>query len=697
MIAFKNIQKHQHIIVYFVIAIVFPCLILGILAFRGIRNDQALIEKQHRKLAEQKAADVNGYILDVSNGITDAFSHLINQLEPPVNSFFQDSIIQTFVTQDPLVASVFYISRERLCMLKSSFLYMPGNIPVIEEKIVLDIDQNLAWHYEFRQKDFKKAIQLYQEALDNDYQSEQNAIALNAMARLQKKLKNNEEASKLYQQIARVHPEVHIDSKVPLGLAAQLELTLLFIEDPRLGDPYAALHNLFNDLLYKKWSLSQSTYDFFSHQIQQLDRSLREHNPSNELLAKMDALTNVEEILYASTTRLNDFRKNVVTRLDEWADERDPIDLKHIVLNAHSDDFSHGLVADGDQGFWGTLTNKESLLYSKLIPFLIVQNTEKSWAWNIQDEKGEFLLPITPSNDDVDHLKFSLPDHWQKYTLIAHAQPESLFKIFLLNDQGIYFFMFLIIAIILVAGIALIIYLINRELQMNELKANFIATVSHEFKSPLTAIQQMAEMFQNDRVPEKKKDKYYQVMMQEGERLSHLVDNILDMARIEQGAKRFDFKPSNMKGILQKTVDQYKQRYLERGIRFNLSMDDDLPQVSMDEYAIQQVLNNLLDNSIKYSAGSKEIDLNASQQNGSLSVSIKDRGIGMNKKDLSKIFDRFYRVKSSQTSGIKGSGIGLSLVKKIIEAHRGKIRVKSKPELGSTFIFYLPIQKNNDS
>ena len=250
--------------------------------------------------------------------------------------------------------------------------------------------------------------------------------------------------------------------------------------------------------------------------------------------------------------------------------------------------------------------------------------------------------------------------------------------------------MFLFIGAVLIVGLLFIMYSVNRELQLTKMKSDFIATVSHEFKSPLTAIRQITEMLQSGRVPSEKKEKYYSVMLQQGGRLTHLIDNILDFSRIERGKKSYVFEETDITDLIQNTLKKYQHRMRDNGFQINLSIQPELPDVEVDGEAIEQVLHNLLDNAVKYSGSSKVIDLQTKIDNGTVMTSVRDYGIGIAKEDQSKIFERFYRADNKQTHDVKGSGIGLTLVKEIIEAHGGKTYVDSNPGEGSTFYFYLP-------
>jgi signal transduction histidine kinase len=226
------------------------------------------------------------------------------------------------------------------------------------------------------------------------------------------------------------------------------------------------------------------------------------------------------------------------------------------------------------------------------------------------------------------------------------------------------------------------------------MKSNFISTVSHEFKSPLTSIRQMAEMLVRDRVPSpEKQQKYYGTILQQSERLSHLIDNILDISKIEEGQKVFRFEKVNIIPLVKDIVGSFQEHTAEERFQISLEISEPIPHVSFDREAMEQVVHNLMDNACKYSGDSKIIEVRLFLKGNKVIFSIRDYGIGIRKEDHDKIFRRFYRAGEELTQSVKGSGIGLTIVKQIVEAHHGDISVESSPGKGSLFTVKLPLDQ----
>jgi two-component system phosphate regulon sensor histidine kinase PhoR len=196
------------------------------------------------------------------------------------------------------------------------------------------------------------------------------------------------------------------------------------------------------------------------------------------------------------------------------------------------------------------------------------------------------------------------------------------------------------------------------------------------------------------RVPtESKKQEYYEIIQQQSERLSHLINNILDFSKLEEGEKSFRFEPVFIDQILQEIVISFKNSIPDKDFKVIYKQGNQLPRINADKVAITQVIHNLLDNAFKYSGNSDLIEVYAKSDKKSVIISVKDYGIGIPSEERDKIYSRFYRISNDHTQQVKGSGIGLTIVKQIIESHGGTISLESKVGSGSTFIIKLPILK----
>jgi signal transduction histidine kinase len=250
------------------------------------------------------------------------------------------------------------------------------------------------------------------------------------------------------------------------------------------------------------------------------------------------------------------------------------------------------------------------------------------------------------------------------------------------------------IDLMLGAGLYLIYSNVRRELHLSRLKSDFVANVSHELKTPLALIRLFAETLEMGRVPgEEKAQQYYRVINKESQRLTQLINNILDFSRIEAGRREYRLAPADVARIVSEVVEAYRFQIEQQGFTLDVDVEPGLPRVVADKEALAQALLNLVNNALKYTRDEKYLKL-AVQRRGEdqVVVAVTDRGIGVAKGEQQKIFEKFYRAEDSLVHETKGSGLGLSLVKHIMEAHGGSVEVESAPGKGSTFTLVLPFE-----
>ncbi len=235
----------------------------------------------------------------------------------------------------------------------------------------------------------------------------------------------------------------------------------------------------------------------------------------------------------------------------------------------------------------------------------------------------------------------------------------------------------------------------RREMALAELKANFVADVSHELKTPLAVIRLYGETLQSGRIAsEEKRQEYYTTITREAERLTNLINTILDFARIESGRKEFTMRPTDVIAVVREAYDAYLPELDRHGFLHELRYEADLPPVEADPDAIRRVLFNLMSNAVKYSDVEKRLDIELSRdtRRGKRGVlmSVHDRGIGISAEDRAHVFDGFFRATDRRVREKAGTGLGLSLVKQIVEAHGGSIHIESRLVKGTTIQVFLP-------
>lgn len=249
-----------------------------------------------------------------------------------------------------------------------------------------------------------------------------------------------------------------------------------------------------------------------------------------------------------------------------------------------------------------------------------------------------------------------------------------------------------VISLLLAGGLVLTHHNVSKEIALSKLKSDFVSNVSHELRTPLSLIRLYAETLEMGRLTSKEKyQEYYSIIRKESERLSALINNILDFSRIEAGRREYDFRETDLRELVRATMDSYRYQIEQQGFTLEEKIDDDIPSMKLDREAIARSLVNLVNNALKYSLDQKYVAVSLFRQNGNVKLQVIDHGIGIPTEEQAKIFEKFYRVGDPLVHNTKGSGLGLSLVRHIARAHGGDVSVVSSPGGGSKFTIELPM------
>jgi signal transduction histidine kinase len=255
-----------------------------------------------------------------------------------------------------------------------------------------------------------------------------------------------------------------------------------------------------------------------------------------------------------------------------------------------------------------------------------------------------------------------------------------------------------LIALVLfvLGGSAFIVRAVNRELEVSRLQTEFVAAVSHEFRTPLTSIRQVSELLLEGRVPEARREEYYRMQHHDSERLHRLVESLLDFGRMESGAREYRFEAVDLTALVRTLASEFSIDAAAAGYTVDVDLQSDGVLVSADREALSRAIWNLLDNAVKYSPSHKVVWLATAVVDGRVEVSVRDRGVGVPVEDQRRIFDKFARGANAAGTGAKGTGLGLAMVKHIVDAHGGSVLMNSTPGAGSTFTLTLPLRAAAD-
>jgi len=711
-------HQRRKIILLFGAGIVLPSLLLSYLAFRGVQNDRALVERD-RLEATRRAADkvleaVDGEITDIES----ALSGIVKKGAEPMDR--ETSLeLEKLMASRPVIEQLFILrgSKDvRYPAAKLSYLpdgrRGPGPLPLIDPEGAAAFDQ--AQRREFRLNDLAGALAAYRRALERAKAAPLRGMILNAVARVQKKSGLLREAISTYETIARDHADIVLSGGMPLGPSAALEACLLSRDAGDAPKALKASFELYRSLIRSRWVLEKAEYRFFLDSAGGLIGDLLAGAPPDGsdivgLRKELQALEAEEGESRARTERLIVFQEGAAPALGVKAkppgglDGRDR-EFQRVALDIGSFAYlvSVGGAASGGSGLsdlvWGIIIDADKFRGQVVGPALRGHFPAGSPSWSVKSRDGAVLLASEDPAAGPVIYRTGFPSNVPDWSLEFHQPPPHLIKTFLLSRRGLYFFVFLLIAGILVFGLVLTTRSVSRELELARMKSDFVATVSHEFKSPLTSIRQLAEMLQSGRVPsEERRQQYYDVLLEQSERLALLTDNILSLAKIEEGRAELKLEPTDVGAFLTDVVGSYQERVRHEGFDIELKLGDRLPRLELDRAALSQAVTNLVDNAVKYSGDSRKVTVDAFVEGPSLTIAVRDFGIGIRKADIDRVFERFFRGGDGLTRTVKGSGLGLTLVREIVEAHGGKVHVASEPGKGSVFSVRLPIPPGEEA
>ncbi|MDY2698802.1 MAG: HAMP domain-containing sensor histidine kinase, partial [Lachnospiraceae bacterium] len=234
-------------------------------------------------------------------------------------------------------------------------------------------------------------------------------------------------------------------------------------------------------------------------------------------------------------------------------------------------------------------------------------------------------------------------------------------------------------------------YLATKMKDTNEYQKNFIANVSHDFRSPLTSIKGYTQAMADGTIPPEMQGKYLDIILFEVERLTKLTNNLLSLSEFENKGIPLEISTFDINSELKRCLATFEQRCTKKHISLDITFDAQVSLVDADQGKIEQVIQNLVDNAIKFSNDNSTIEIHTKEKNQKIFISIKDHGIGIPKESLGKVWNRFYKTDLSRGKDKKGTGLGLSITKEIILAHKENINVISTEGVGTEFIFSLPV------
>ncbi len=295
-------------------------------------------------------------------------------------------------------------------------------------------------------------------------------------------------------------------------------------------------------------------------------------------------------------------------------------------------------------------------------------------------------------NDKIAYYKVKLfpDDFYSESNFLLLYFPDKNKSIF--KSLGIMAFSSITLTLVLILAFTLTVFIIFRQKKLSEIRSDFVSNMTHELKTPISTISLASQMLTDSSIPNEAKNVFYlsTIISDESKKLGYQVEKVLQLAIFEKGNLELKFKICNIHEIITNVVNTFEIQMKHKNGKFSTRFNAGKHNIYADQVHMTNVFSNLVDNAIKYCNQNPEIDISTTNENGHLIIAVKDNGIGMNKQDIKRIFEKFYRIPTGNIHTVKGFGLGLSYVKKIVEEHNGYVEVDSQPYEGTLFKIYLP-------
>ncbi|MFC2167640.1 ATP-binding protein [Acidobacteriota bacterium] len=701
------LEKQKKLLLIFFLTIFIPSVTLSLFGLRSIRTDRFRLaertQNDHRRAADLLKSQIASFIQKIDASLL----YLANQAAFVNKDFTEmEKIVDTRLADESLLGHVVIVFRagETLFPFFRSIDSSGGSLPYVlttGQRVVLkDAEEN-----EYGLKNYRRAISLYERlAVESDSRSFR-AEMLSNTARCHMRLGSFAQAIQIYARIAEEFPAAVSTSGLPLGLVAELQIMDCL---RNLNDAKKFLESclvLYRDLLEKPWPLNKDQYtlyrsmvekDFSDARSQQQDKSA-----IDSLKKKYAELEDRHNEYVKRWQKAEDIRQVFVPELQRMLDAP-PVDAKFpihrsILLNGREFLFTGALVSGQDegeiQGIIAAEIDKQNFIKYVVLPAVTEFEQNGEMKIVVSDLQGEQSIGGIDPHFSVPTITGFFEGNfppWKIEFFRSRAETGGLRSL----SRSFYFWTILTLVVVLTFGAVLISRTLAHEMEILKIKSDFVSSVSHELKTPLTSIKALIERLKEGKVKDsEKKHEYYSIISHDTEKLTRLVKNILDFTRIDEGRAEYEFSEIDIALLVRQHIEAFLADDIHRNIRIDVQIAEEIPAMLADEDALGRAFDNLLFNAVKFSPENPAISVEVKSEVRSVKIGVKDSGIGIPEDEIDKIFDKFYQGKNALSLTVKGTGLGLTLVKHIVEAHGGRVFAQSELGQGSVFSIVLPVTR----
>jgi signal transduction histidine kinase len=706
----QGLLARRQIILIFLAAILLPALVLGYMSLGAFSTRREavrrLLESNLWTSGESALRSVEAALLEHEKEVLQAknFARLTVAESPSLRGKGQPA--GAAANRGEFPGTPFLLDREyRIAFPKTGSDRLPGSSagPLAPSTEYSNAFRR-AETYEFSEKNFVRAAQAYQESSAHARSEGEKALALEATGRCLLAAGNLNEAHRVYGELDEKYGRLQDQAGHFFGLTAAFQIHEIEKRGKRAEAGLRSLLEACQLLKDGNWPVSLPEYDFFTSEIQSLIEAGLHAGASSEIDRAYQALKN-RPSSYLEALNFTEFlKRDIVPKIKERtgvsALRGSPQNQPDRLLANRDEDYclvSYAPLPDFEERrtyYGGFCWDLESLRKEILPGILAGISKETGLALeNIVENRPETPTvagtggPTAKDSLLLSYRQFPLP--WKLFA----TQPElDELRQTAGRENFLYGALLAFIVILMLLGAFFLGRDISREAETTRLKTEFVHNISHELKTPLTLIRLYGEtLLRKENLTGEQRRESYEIITKESERLSHLINNVLDFSRIDMGRKEFSFTKGSLSRVVQETLDSYRYHLEKKGFEVQEEIAPDLPEMNFDREAVASALINLLSNALKFSPDRKEVAVRLFRKNGLAVIQVEDKGIGISREDLGGIFKRFYRAKNSLVSETRGSGLGLTLVKHTAEAHGGTVEVESEPGKGSVFSIILPV------
>ena len=665
------------------------------------------LEDEHRKTASFLKNQIDSRFKKIETSLQNlaqfpSFSQKnYASIEESLNNQFNDNL---------LIEHVFLVYKDEEPLFPLFLPVLPSRATMASSPLNSGQRERLerAHGLEFSQNNFSEAAVLYKQIFSNTQNRDIQAQMLNNIGRCYSKSRNYNLAIQNYSRICQDYPESTTSSSLPLTLIARIQIIKCCKSAGAHEESLKNSLSLYRDLLERENNLNADQFSVYSSMVEKdISEYLSENSEDFEgenYRQEFVALKDLHENMDKEWQVVKHLKNSILPELQQRFIQQDTnpsnpfrhsktIDQKdYLVITAA---FPHEETEDGF-GLLGIKVNEDYLLNHEVNSILEDFPFSQDASLSISTFSGRILLEHGDSSAKLPTMTSYFDDYfppWRVEFFSSGTKGSGVMNV----RRSYYFWTILTVLVLLTFGTMLVVRTITHEMEVLRIKSDFVSSVSHEFKTPITSIKVLIERLRQGKVNSShKKKEYYSIISEDADKLSSMVRNILDFSKVEEGRKEFVFQESDVAQLVKDEIENFKKVKIYAGIKIDLQIFPDIPRIYVDRESFSLALVNLLDNAFKFSLEKKKLFIEVKRDAENIRVDVMDKGIGIPSGEMDKIFDKFYQGKNAAQQSIRGTGLGLALVKHALEAHGGKVLAESKVGQGSTFSLVFPVRNKGN-